>query len=143
LNAAPTDNAIDMVLIGTVITTPTCRVTGSAARSAGIARNRARASGDLLLTGSWDENDAPQPGDRNTLRAEFRDVTGSGQRANRYAHAGGINGPLPAGLQGQGNRLEVVGDPEEFDRTNRGIDPRPAADRFTRNQPARQATTGP
>lgn len=143
LNAAPRDNTIDMVLVGTVITTPSCEVVGNDARSAGIARAGVRASGDLLLSGAWVDNDALEPGDGNTLRAEFRNVTGSGIRANRYAHAGGINGPLPASLQGRGNRLEVVGDAEQFDRINHGIDPRPAADYFAGDRAARPATAGP
>jgi hypothetical protein len=135
LNAAPTDNAIDLLLSGTVVSAPTCGDVGRTGRTMGIAMVRPRAAGDFLLTGAWVENDALHAGDRNTVRVEFRGVTGSGRRDNQYAHAGGPSGPAPAQLQGSGNRLEVVGDPGTFDQLNRRIDPRPPAEFFTRGLP--------
>jgi hypothetical protein len=135
LNAAPTDNAIDLLLSGTVVSTPTCGDVGRTGRTMGIAMVRPRAAGDFLLTGAWVENDALYAGDRNTIRVEFRGVTGSGRRENQYAHAGGASGPAPTQLQGSGNRLEVVGDPGTFDQLNRRIDPRPPAEFFTRGPP--------
>ena len=86
--------------------------------------------GDLELIGGWAKNVALGAGDGNTVRVEFRGVTGSGTRANRYADAAAFSGPLPAQLQGNGNRLEIVGDPQTFARTNRGIDPAPGAKFF-------------
>ena len=135
LNAAPTDNAIDLLLNGTVISTATCGDVGRTGRTMGIPRVRPRAAGDFLLTGAWVENDALHAGDRNTVRVEFRGVTGSGRRDNQYAHAGGPSGPAPTQLQGSGNRLEVVGDPGTFDELNRRIDPRPPTEFFTSGIP--------
>jgi hypothetical protein len=135
LNAAPTDNAIELLLSGTVVSTPTCGDVGRTGSTMGIPMVRPRAAGDFLLTGAWVENDALHAGDRNTLRVEFRGVTGSGRRDNQYAHAGGSSGPAPAHLEGSGNRLEVVGYPEAFDQLNRRIDPRPPPEFFTRGLP--------
>ena len=86
--------------------------------------------GDLELVGGWAKNAALPAGDGNTVRAELRGVTGSGTRSNRYANAAAFSGPLPARLQGIGNRLEIVGDPQTFARTNRGINPAPGAKFF-------------
>jgi hypothetical protein len=86
--------------------------------------------GDFELIGGWAKNVALPAGDGNTVRVELRGVTGSGARANRYADAAAFSGLLPAHLQGIGNRLEIVGDPQTFARTNRGIDPAPAAKFF-------------
>ncbi|HUG28231.1 MAG TPA: hypothetical protein VMK53_08030, partial [Gemmatimonadales bacterium] len=135
LNAAPTDNAIDLLLSGTVISGPTCGDVGRTEGTMGIAAARPQAAADFNLTGAWAENDALHVGDRNTLRVEFRGVTGSGRQNNRYTHAGGSSGPAPPQLQGSGNRLEIAGDPGTFDRLNRRIDPRPPAEFFTSGFP--------
>jgi hypothetical protein len=132
LNAAPTSNRIDLQLIGTRISTPAC---APIARAGDLAELPAAVQvlkvGDLELIGGWARNVALAPGDSNTVRVELRGVTGSGTRANRYADVATFSGPLPAHLQGTGNRLEIVGDPQTFARTNRGIDPAPAAKFFT------------
>jgi hypothetical protein len=135
LNAAPTDNAIDLLLSGTVVSTPSCGDVGRAGSTMGIPVARPQAAADFKLIGAWVENDALHAGDRNTVRAEFRGVTGSGRRDNQYAHAAGYSGPAPTQLQGIGNRLEVVGDPGTFDQLNRRIDPRPPPVFFTRTPP--------
>lgn len=135
LNAAPTDNAIDLLLHGTVISAPTCAEAGTTGGTMGIAMVRPRPAGDFILTGAWVENDALHAGDRNTVRVEFRDVTGSGSRNNQYAHAGGPSGPVPRQLQGSGNRLEVVGDPGTFGQLNHRIDPPPPPEFFLRGRP--------
>lgn len=108
-----TDNRIDMELLGNRISTPSC---------AGAS--------DLVLSGAFTSVDALSPGDGNELRAVIRGVTGSGPRLNQYRNASGPSGPLPPELQGS-NRLEIVGSPQAFARTNQGIDPPPGADLFT------------
>lgn len=143
LNAAPTDNAIDLLLHGTVISTPTCGDVGKAGSTMGIAVVRPRAAGDFVLTGAWVENDALHAGDRNTVRVEFRGVTGSGSRDNQYAHAGGPSGPVPTQLRGSGNRLEVVGDPGTFDQLNHRIDAPPPPEFFTRRRPGARPGSRP
>jgi hypothetical protein len=80
LNAAPTDNTMDLLLSGTVISAATCGEAGRTGRTMGIATVRPRPAGDFVLAGAWVENDALHAGDRNTLRVEFRGVTGSGRR---------------------------------------------------------------
>jgi hypothetical protein len=97
---------------------------------------------DISLIGAWVENDALHAGDRNTLRAEFRGITGSGTRANRYGHASGLSGTPPPHLQGTGNRLEIVGDSATFARSNRLIDPPPTAEFFSRRAPAMRPDPG-
>jgi hypothetical protein len=86
---------------------------------------------DLRMIGANVALEGLEPGDGNTVRAELRGVTGSGKRGNRYANAGGSLGPLAPGFRGKGNRLEIVGDPETFSRSNRGIDPAPPREFFT------------
>jgi hypothetical protein len=54
---------------------------------------------------------------------------------NQYAHAAGTSGPLPAHLQGDGNRLEFVGDAASFARINRAVAPSPGAEFFTSGRP--------
>jgi hypothetical protein len=90
---------------------------------------------DFRLTGAWVGNDALNAGDRNTVRVEFRGVTGSGPRMNQYVHAAGTSGPLPAHLQGDGNRLEFVGDAVTFARINRDVAPSPDAGFFMAVRP--------
>ena len=126
LNAAPTGNRIDLQLIGTRISSPSCAPGDMTKLSAALAVK----VGDLELIGGWAKNAAIAAGDGNTVRVELRGVTGSGTRGNRYANAAAFSGPLPAQLQGTANRLEIVGDPQTFARTNRGIDPAPGAKFF-------------
>jgi hypothetical protein len=130
LNAAPTGNHIDLQLIGTTISTPPCAPIGRAGDMTELSAALGVKVGDFELIGGWAKNVALPAGDGNTVRVELRGVTGSGARANRYADAAAFSGLLPAQLQGIGNRLEIVGDPQTFARTNRGIDPAPAAKFF-------------
>jgi hypothetical protein len=131
LNQAPTGNRIDLQLIGTRISTPSCAPIGTGGYMTDLPSEQVVKIGDLELVGGWAKNAALAAGDGNTVRVELRGVTGSGRRSNRYADAAAFSGPLPAQLQGSGNRLEIVGDPQTFARTNRGIDPAPAAKFFT------------
>ena len=116
-----TDNSLDLELLGTTISTPSCG-------GAGFVR-------DLVLIAA----DAPfaelAPGDGNSLRAVIRGVTGSGTRFNRYGDVLGPSGPLPAALEGTGNRLEIVGNLNAFARTNRDINPLPGTEFFTGGAP--------
>ena len=112
-----TDNSLDLELLSTRISTPSC---GGASFVA-----------DLDLKGAFSATDDLFPGDGNTLRAVVRGVTGSGPRFNRYANAAGPSGSLPPDIQGSNNRLEMAGSPEAFARTNQRIDPRPGAEHFT------------
>jgi Protein kinase domain len=137
LNPPTADNNIDLQLIGTVISTPDCVGAGMTGNTMGIAAVRMKAAADFRLSGAWVENDALSAGDRNTVRVEFRGVTGSGSRSNQYAHAAGPSGPLPPHLQGTGNRLEFVGDAVTFARTNRDVAPSPGAGFFTSVRPER------
>ncbi|WP_310568894.1 serine/threonine-protein kinase [Gemmatimonas sp.] len=133
LNAAPTDNHIELQLIGTTISTPACEDgdgTTALDNTAGIPAARKVVVADLRLTGAAAEIDRLHPGDRNTVRVELRGVTGSGRRSNRYIDEGGPLGELPAQFRGSGNRLEIVGDPQSFARTNRAIAPAPAPKYF-------------
>jgi hypothetical protein len=66
-------------------------------------------------------------GDDNTAHVLLVQATGSGARANRYAHS---SIPL-TGSPGIGNRLEIVGNANAFDRTNQNIVPPPPAEFFT------------
>jgi protein kinase-like protein len=134
LNAAPKDNHIDLQLVGTTISTPSCASTRIAGNTAEMATARTVAVADLSLVGGWVQSDAFAAGDGNTVRVELRGVTGSGTRSNKYANAATNAGPLSAELQGNGNRLEVVGDSRSFMRSNRAIDPPPGAAFFTRGQ---------
>ena len=68
------------------------------------------------------------PGEGNVLRLLVRGVTGSGVRANVFADVLGPSGPLP--VSGSTNRLELVGNPRAFERTNRAIEPAPGAEFF-------------
>lgn len=134
LNPPPKDNHIELQLIGTTISTPSCppvrRLVG-ARGTAAAADERSEYVRDFRLIGSEIVNEGADTGEGNSVRAELRGITGSGKRANRFANADAGYGPLPAKSQGKGNRLEIVGDPETFARTNRRIDPQPAAQFFT------------
>jgi hypothetical protein len=134
LNEAPRDNHIELQLIGTTISTPSCplvrRMVGSPGTVAGTDERFERVR-DLRLIGAEMVNEGADAGEGNSLRVELRGVTGSGVRANRYANADAGYGQLPRKFHGKGNRLEIVGDLETFKRTNRGIDPLPPAEFFT------------
>ena len=112
-----TDNSLDLELLGSNISTPSC--------------GGAQFVADFDLAGAFAADDALFPGDGNTLRAVVRGVTGSGPRFNRYADAAGPSGPLPPGIQGSDNRLQIAGNPQAFARTNRQIDPAPGMEHFS------------
>lgn len=112
-----TGNSADLELVNATLATPSCG-------GASFVR-------DLDLKGAYSASDALAPGNGNTLRVVIRGVTGSGPRFNLYADGGGASAPLPASNQGTGNRLDVVGSPEAFARTNRQIEPAPAPEFFT------------
>jgi len=129
LNAAPSGNHIDLQLIGTRISTPSCASIGRS-YSRGLATAERTPIRDLELVGGWVKNDALAAGDGNTVRAEIRGVTGSGMRANRYANVAASIGPVSAQLQGTANKLEIVGTSQDFARANHGIVPAPPAGFF-------------
>jgi hypothetical protein len=112
-----TDNSVDLKLLGTTITTPSC---GGATLVADFRLAGALVSGASLV-----------PGDGNTLRAVLRGVTGSGSRSNAYADVLGPTGPVSPAIQGTGNRLEIPGNLQAFTQTNRAIDPAPGPEFFT------------
>jgi hypothetical protein len=66
-------------------------------------------------------------GDDNTAHVLLVQATGSGARANRYGHSQ----TPPTGNPGVGNRLEIVGNADAFDRTNANFVPPPPAEFFT------------
>jgi hypothetical protein len=113
---ATTGNSVDLALIGTNISTASCP--------------GAPPSVDFRLAGAAVSNASLDPGDGNTLRALMRGVTASGMRSNVYADLLGPTGPLTIGPDAIGNRLEIVGSPRAFARTNRAIDPAPSAEFF-------------
>lgn len=115
LAGASNDNTLDMELIGATLSTPSCATQ--------IVR-------DLDLKGAFSASNTLVPGNGNVLHAVIRGVTGSGQRLNLYADAGGSSAPLPSAVQGIGNRLEIAGSPMSFSRTNTNIDPAPSAEFF-------------
>ncbi|MEO6331705.1 MAG: serine/threonine-protein kinase [Gemmatimonadaceae bacterium] len=130
LNAAPSGNHIDLRLFGTRISTPSCASLRRSENTTGIPAARLVSARDIQLIGAWVQNETLAAGDGNTVRAELRNVTGSGARSNKYDHVAASSGPLPARLQGTGNRLEIVGNPQTFGQTNRRIHPAPAAEFF-------------
>lgn len=69
-------------------------------------------------------------GDDNTAHVLLVRATGSGARANRYAHS---SFP-PTGNPGTGNRLEIVGNANAFDQINQNFIPPPPAEFFTGGQ---------
>ena len=111
------DNQIDMEVIGTTISTPSC---GAGTLVA-----------DFRLAGALVSNASLAPGDGNTLRAVIRGVTGSGVRSNLYADVLGPTGPVAPAFQGTGNRLEIAGSLRAFEQTNTAVEPAPAAEFFT------------
>jgi hypothetical protein len=68
------------------------------------------------------------PGNGNSVRVLARGVTGSGTRLNSYRY---VSGPALPANQGVGNRLEIVGNLQAFNKTNTAIDPAPPAEFFT------------
>ena len=116
--AGPTTaNNVDLELVGTTVSTPSC---GGAAFVA-----------DFQLSGAWVADASLAPGNDNTLRVVMRGVTASGVRANFYGDVLAPAGPLPSALQGSGNRLSIVGSPQAFMQTNVAIDPAPGVEFFT------------
>jgi len=89
---------------------------------------------DLVLHGAvseakpWVRGGEFSAGDRNVLRASLTNVTGSGIKRNRFTD---VEGPLQPANSGTGNRLVIEGSLEQFRRSNRAIEPLPAAGLFT------------
>lgn len=115
--AAVNDNTLDLELIGTTVSTPSC--------------GGASFVSDFRLAGAVVSGASLTPGDGNVLRAVFRGVTGSGTRANVYADVLGPTAPLDPAFRGTGNALEFTGTLQAFEQTNRAIDPAPAEEFFT------------
>lgn len=111
------DNTLELQLLGTHISTPSC---GGAAFVA-----------DMRLSGAQVGNGSLIPGDGNTTRVVMRQVTGSGARFNAFADVLGPTGIQPEALQGTGNRLLFMGNAMAFGRTNRNVTPGPSASFFT------------
>ena len=110
------DNSIDLELLGTTISTPSC---GGASF---VADLRLAAAGSSAT------------GEGNSLRAVIRRVTGSGPRPNNlFGDLQAPSGALPPALSGN-NRLVIVGSPEAFSQTNRGIEAPPAPQLFSSNR---------
>jgi hypothetical protein len=80
------------------------------------------ATADLMLYGERSFAVGMSAGDGNLLRLGLRGATGSGARDNQYEHS--LN------FLGIGNRLQVVGSPTSFARTNQNIIPAPPAQFF-------------
>lgn len=104
-------NRVDLTLQGTVLqsTTADLRLSGASSSPAALG----------VATG-----------DENTLHVIIRQATGSGARANQYAHSS----TPPMGSPGIGNRLEIVGNANAFDQTNQHFVPAPPAEFFTGGQ---------
>lgn len=81
-------------------------------------------SRDLYLAGAESFVPATGTDPDNSVRLLLSNTTGSGARANSFAH-GTANGP--------GNRIEIVGSVTSFAQTGRDILPAPAAEFFTSN----------
>jgi serine/threonine protein kinase len=131
LNAGSNDNHIDLQLIGTTISTPICPSREQVGNTSGIPFVRTAAVADFQLFGAAVERSAIDAGNGNTVRVELRGVTGSGSRFNQFRNVGSSRGSVASKLGGKGNRLEIVGDPGTFKRTNRAIDPAPAPELFS------------
>lgn len=111
-----TDNRLDLELLGTTITTPSCG-------GASFVK-------DFQLAGAIVTSASLIPGDGNTLHVVMRGVTGSGLRSNVYADVLGPSGPvIPA--TSTGNRMEFAGSLQAFAQTNRAIDPAPPPELFS------------
>ena len=105
LSAPISSNRVELNLHGTLLQTTTA---------------------DLRLSGATTTLGV-STGDDNTAHVLLRQATGSGVRANRYAHS---SIPL-TGSPGIGNQLEIVGNANAFDRTNENFVPPPPAEFFT------------
>jgi hypothetical protein len=102
-------NSVEMNLFGTRVVTTTADLRLSGARS--------------LVPGVF-------PDEGNTLHVVVHQASGSGPRANVYVDSATV----PPGSVGPGNRLEIVGNANAFDRTNENFIPAPAAEFFTGGQ---------
>lgn len=108
LSETISSNRVELNLHGTLLQTTTVDL---------------RLSGATTLTGV-------STGDDNTAHVLLNQTTGSGARANRYAHS-----TIPAmGNPGIGNRLEIVGNANAFDQNNKDILPLPSAEFFKGGQ---------
>jgi len=113
-----TDNRLELELHGTRIQTD------------------GEGAADLVLQGAMsdlEQDDSREflPGDRNVLLVLMRDVKGSpAPRANSYA---AVFGPELESNRGSGNRLEFVGNLEEFNQSNKSLSPAPPAEFFRDN----------
>ena len=105
LSETISSNRVDLNLHGTVLQTTTADL---------------RLSGATSLVGV-------STGDQNTAHVLLDRATGSGARANQYAHSA----TPPTGSPGIGNLLEIVGNANSFDQTNQNILPPPPAEFFT------------
>lgn len=105
LSATISSNRVELNLHGTLLQTTTA---------------------DLRLSGATTTLGV-STGDDNTAHVLLVQATGSGVRANRYAHS---SIPL-TGTPGVGNLLEIVGNANAFDRTNQNFVPPPPAEFFT------------
>jgi hypothetical protein len=109
LSGPISSNRVEMNLLGTRVVTTTA---------------------DLRLSGARSLVDGVFPDEGNTLHLVVHQASGSGPRLNVY----GDSFPLPGGSLGAGNRLEIVGNANAFDRTNENFIPAPAAEFFTGGQ---------
>jgi hypothetical protein len=107
---ASDDNRVELKMFGTRLSTLSC--------------DGASFVADLDLAGAFAGEGAGSPGDGNALRAVLRGVRGSGGRFNQYSNVVGFSGASD-------NRLEIVGSPAGFARSNRRIDPAPGDEYFT------------
>ena len=105
LSATISSNRVELNLHGTLLQTTTADL---------------RLSGATTMLGV-------STGDDNTAHVLLVQATGSGVRANRYAHS---SIPL-TGIPGVGNLLEIVGNANAFDQTNQNFVPPPPAEFFT------------
>jgi hypothetical protein len=104
LSGTISSNRVDLNLHGTVLQTTTV---------------------DLRLRGATTTLGV-STGDDNTAHVLMDHATGSGARANQYAHSA-----FPAnGSPGIGNQLVIVGNANAFDQTNQNILPPPPAEFF-------------
>lgn len=113
VHGSANDNSIDLELLGTTISTPSCD------GASFVADFRLAAAGSSTT------------GEGNSLRAVIRRVTGSGPRLNNLF--GDLLTPPGPALSGN-NRLDIVGSPEAFAQTNRGIEAPPGPEFFTSNK---------
>lgn len=100
------------------------RLRGTRIRTEAVAGLPAR---DLVLQGARSSITGVSAGNGNTLRLLIRGAIGSGPSASQYAST---SGPLLPEDFGVGNRLEIIGSPRAFERTNDGFDPAPSDEFF-------------